>query len=74
MADANNTPPAGAPTSSAGQLIAKGMNYLFGSGAQKKGMVPQGTSTPKRTPNIAPPVDQNSPNNILTVTDQMQDN
>jgi len=69
--------PLGSPS---GQLLQRGMNFLFGV-PQKKGMVPP--TSPVATvkpvqppapvqPNIAPTMDLNSPNNVMTAVDRME--
>lgn len=77
MADDTDTRgPLGTPM---GQALQKGLGMLFGTApAKKAGMVTPPTPvasvkpvTPLTTPNIAPTMDLNSPQNVMTTVDRM---
>jgi len=70
--------PLGSPS---GQMLQRGMNFLFGK-PTAKGMVQaahkpvtrapiQQPAAPKAVPQIAPTMDLNSPNNVMTYVDSM---
>jgi len=73
--------PLGSPS---GQMFQRGMNFLFGK-PTAKGMVQaapkpvapitqapiQQPAAPKAVPQIAPPIDLKSPNNVMTYVDSI---
>jgi len=76
--DVTTQGPLGSP---AGQMLQRGMNFMFGKPKQPMGMVapvaqqavkPAPPTIPSVSPNIAPTMDLNSPNNVMTTVERME--
>jgi len=76
--DVTTQGPLGSP---AGQMLQRGMNFMFGKPKQPMGMVapvaqqavkPAQPTIPSVSPNIAPAIDLNSPNNVMTTVERME--